>query len=185
MSVVAGVDPSLSSTGVAILDRETLQVRLFRSKSEDSLVAQLLRLRRLCHGIGAAVREAQPVLIVVEAPAYSKADKGTHELAGFWWRLADTLSQIAPLALVWPGTLKKFATGDGSTRHGRGKQPVIRAARWAFPDTLIRNDDEADAAVLAAMGACWLGDPFGRFPGRGVEAVNSVRWPRVREGAQV
>lgn len=183
MSVVAGVDPSLSSTGVAILDAGELRVLRIQSRPGErrTLVAQVGRLRDMTRRIRVAVADASPVLVVMEGPAYGVSENQAHYLAGFWWRLASSLCAIAPVAVVQPGTLKKYATGSGRAEKDR----VLLAADRAFPGSGIAGNDEADAAVLAAMGATYLGEPASRFPGKGQAAILAVRWPEVAQKAGV
>ena len=52
----------------------------------------------------------------------------------------------------------------------------IAAAR-RFPDVEVTNNNEADALVLAAMGARHLGRPIDDMPKSHLTALDAVRWP--------
>ncbi|WP_243063232.1 hypothetical protein [Humibacter sp. RRB41] len=180
-AAVAGVDPSISSTGVVHLGEHTQRFDRVQSKpAGDALSARLERLRRQAIGVvrsvelGAAASKSTVVLVVIEGPAYGSNNQMTHMLAGFWWLLVHGLEQIAPVAVVQPGMLKKFATGNGRA----GKDEMLAAAIRAFPAGEIRNNDVADAAALAAIGAAHLGIEFGGgFASSGRDSVRAVHWP--------
>lgn len=182
--VVVGVDPSISSTGVAMLGERVARFDRVQSKpAGESLEARLDRLRRQAIGtvrsveLGATASHSTVRLIVIEGPAYGSNNAQTHMLAGFWWLLVHGLDQIAPIAVVQPPTLKKFATGSGRA----GKDEMLAAAIGAFPTAGIRNNDIADAAALAEMGAEHLGIEFGGgFASSGRASVQAVHWPSVK-----
>ncbi len=181
---VGGVDPSLSSTGIAILGEGAQMFRRVQSKpSGDELAPRLDRLRRQAVNVIRAIERAAYddglalEVIVVEGPAYGVTTQMSHMLAGFWWLLVHGLAQVAPVAVAQPTTLKKFATGTGRAE----KDEVLAAAIAAFPGAGIRNNDVADASVLAAMGAVHVGVEFGGgFAPSGRDSVKAVRWPLVK-----
>jgi Holliday junction resolvasome RuvABC endonuclease subunit len=181
---VVGVDPSISSTGVAFLsDCNEVHDRIQSKPNGESLAARLDRLRRQAvttvHSVERAAwaSGASIAMVVIEGPAYGSNNQMTHMLAGFWWLLVHGLEQLAPVAVVQPSTLKKFATGNGRA----GKDEMLAAAIAAFPRGDIRNNDVADAAALAAMGAVHLGIEFGGgFASSGRASVQAVRWPELK-----
>lgn len=180
-AVVAGVDPSISSTGVAVLGPLTCATLRIQSKpGGQDLAHQLARMRHQVIAVHAAVEEVTPSLIVMEGPAYGSPNQMGHMLAGFWWLLAHALEKVAPIAVVQPSTLKKYATGNGRA----SKDEMVAAAVRGFSQVRIKGNDEADALALAAMGA----DRFGLLYAGGFESVHqgsiaSVRWPEIRNGA--
>lgn len=189
MTIVVGVDPSLSSTGVfAIVDGESAHERVQSKPGQDSVTERALRIATMCAALHVAVRNCSdraggdgelPALIVMEAPSYGSQMQGqSHYLAGLWWGMARRLSRIAPLAVAAPGTVKKFATGSGRA----GKDEMLAAAIRAFPEARISNNDVADAAALAGLGAAYMNVPAGRWPGKGRDAVLAVRWPSISKG---
>ena len=176
MSVV-GVDPSIASTGVFKIGLELRWERVQSTPDETSLHTRIERLRGMAVRIHDAVSIGEPVeLIVLEGPAYGSNNAKTHQLAGFWWLVVHVLDKVAPIAVAQPGTVKKFATGDGRA----DKDEMLAAAIEAFPTVGVRNNDVADAAALAGLGAVHLGIEFGGgFAPSGRASVQAVRWPSL------
>lgn len=186
MGAVVGVDPSITSTGVFVLGVGASFARVQSKPGGEELSQRMNRLRSVVMAVRAHVnslghREPGGVeLIVIEGPAYGSNNANTHMLAGFWWLLVHALEKIAPVAVVQPSTLKKFATGNGRA----DKDEMLAAAIAAFPQAGIRNNDVADAAALAACGAVWLGRAEGGvFAPSGMASVQAVRWPTEMKGA--
>lgn len=180
MGAVVGVDPSIASTGVFVIEGVD-RIRFERVQSKpgaDSLSNKIARMRLVVVRVHEFLISGEVVdLIVMEGPSYGSNNNQTHMLAGFWWLLVHALEKTAPVAVVQPGTLKKFATGDG----GAGKDEMLAAAIGAFPGAGIRNNDVADAAALAGMGAVHLGREFGGgFAPSGRASAQVVRWPELR-----
>lgn len=181
MSAVVGVDPSISSSGVVVLGAATRFERVQSKPAGELLADRLDRLRMQALHVMAQLDEARDTegirLIVIEGPAYGSNNAMTHMLSGFWWLLVHGLEKYGPVAVVQPPTLKKFATGSGRA----GKDEMLAAAIGAFPAAGIRNNDVADAAALAAMGAVHLGIEFGGgFAPSGRASVQAVHWPELR-----
>lgn len=183
--VAVGVDPSIASTGLAVLGAGVQGFARSRTVAGEATVPERLHRFRLqakqvVDALDGLVGSAAIEVFVVENAAFGSRNQMGHMLAGFWWHLADALDRYyaAPFALVTPATLKKFATGDGSFRTG--KVEMVNAAQRAFPEAGIRNDDIADAAALASMGAEWLGwECGGAFAPSGLASVRAVHWPEM------
>jgi crossover junction endodeoxyribonuclease RuvC len=175
--IVTGVDPSISSTGVARIVPNAVAVQRLRSQPAGQELDE--RVQRMRSQVSAIVRLARGSdLIVIEGPAYGSSNQMTHMLSGFWWLMVHALDRIAPIAVVQPTTLKKWATGNGRAK----KADMIAAAAEAFPHMKVRGDDEADALALAAAGALHLGIEFGAgFSASERSALAKVRWPSLRE----
>lgn len=177
MSAVVGVDPSISSTGVAVISSYVAVTRVQSKPGGQDLDDRLQRMRRQVLAVLEAMAVVEPSLIVIEGPAFGKNNAQTHMLAGFWWLLVHGLQKVAPIAVVQPPTLKKFATGRGNAP----KDEVLAAAVRGFPEIAVKGNDEADALALAAMGADRFGLLYaGGFPAAGRGAVASVRWPELK-----
>lgn len=191
MGAVVGVDASIASTGLVVLGagRPSFSRIMTAACGQDvasrvrrirSSVVQMIReLDAALHGAPACVVD----LIVIEMPAFGKSNQGTHQLSGHWWMTVHALEKYAPgrVAQVSTGTLKKFATGNG----GASKEDVHEAAVAAFPglvpESFKAGNDVADAAVVASMGAVWLGmDVGGVFAPSGMASVQAVRWPEMK-----
>lgn len=138
-----GIDPSLSSTGIALIHSETLEILTYTIKT-GSLRAGA-RLRFIHEQLGKYVpAELQVISACVEGYAYGGLGK-LAELAeaGGVVRLF-LASREVPYDVVAPAALKKYATGDA----GAEKVDVIRAVN-AKHHTTLRDDNQADALVLA------------------------------------
>lgn len=125
-------------------------------------------------------------LVVVEGPSYGSTpgQRGHHERAGLWWLVTHQLlwRNLTPYAVVPPGVLKKYATGNGQA----SKNAVLAAVIRRYPDIDIHDDDnEADSLVMAAMAADHLGCPFATVPQLHRGALAKVEWPTVIAGAEL
>lgn len=174
---VVGLDPSLRSTGMADVDR---QGRLVATRAAGwslpdaaTIHARRYRIRGVALEVIEWVRRLQPSIVVVEGPSYGqKAQQGTHEVAGLWWEVVGrALDLETAVVVVPPSRLKRWATGNGAAK----KPAMVAAAEtrfgWAFP-----TNDQADAALLAAMGAHALGWITDDRP-EALEALNLTTWP--------
>jgi hypothetical protein len=169
---VVGLDLSLSSTGVAVA-RSDLSVSADRIAHPAGLLGHE-RLAWLCARIGEFTKGA--CLVVVEGPSYGSKGGEAHERAGLWWMTTHSLWRAGvPYAVVTPSQLKKYATGRGVG----GKDGVLIAVARRFPEVEMDSNDEADAIVLAAMGADKLGFPPVPMPAAHREALVKVGWPEL------
>jgi crossover junction endodeoxyribonuclease RuvC len=186
MSTVIGLDLSLTSTGVATIltgdGRVHCTVRRITSKGRQgaSLPERYKRLNQLEHAVWAAVQDAhktdpdQPPLVVVEAPSFGSQNGHMHDRSGLWWLVVAQVARWYDLAEVAPGSLKKYATGKGNA----GKDAVLAAVIRRYPAIDVTGNDEADALVLAAMGARHLGHPVEEsLPPAHLAAMGAVKWP--------
>lgn len=191
MGAVVGVDASIASTGLVILGAGKPSFnRVMTAVRGQDIASRVARMResvvKMTRALDSALYGAPACsvdLIVIEMPAFGKTNQGTHQLAGHWWLTVHALEKYAPgmVAQVATGTLKKFATGDG----GASKEDVHAAAVGAFPglvpEGLKQGNDVADAAVVACMGALWLGrDVGGVFAPSGMASVQAVHWPVMK-----
>ena len=169
MIPVVGLDPSLRATGLALPDGELLTITTPSCNTLDD------RIERVRHVVGkVGVRVGIGALVVIEGPAFGMNNKATHELAGLWWalvvRLAEQGNQIAVLS---PGQLKKFATGNGNA-----KKPDMRMALYQRAGLDIRSDDEVDALWLRQAGLVRQGHPDAlSLPKTQTAVLDSIAWP--------
>ena len=172
--IVAAIDSSLSNTGLArleIVDHgpdtdgqrkgvwTTMTVKSEPAKDTQYHPGQLKRMRLISKQMGLFIADAD--MVVMEAPAFSRGNGMAHERAGLWWMLyaaAGAVMHGDPLVIL-PNLRAKYATGKGTA----GKDEVMLAASRRYADAPIRNNNEADAVVLAAMGA--------RLAGMEIDAV--------------
>ncbi|SIJ93509.1 hypothetical protein [Mycobacteroides abscessus] len=161
MSIVIGLDLSLTGSAIAAISLETgtLATAVHRSPApaDDSLGAHVQRHRELVDGIVAQTLACQPALIVVEGLQFSVKEKDSSlTRRGFlWWAVAEGLVHGgAPIVEVAPSQIKQFATGKGNA----SKSEVVAAYAAAWPDATrgANVQDRADAAFAAALGTAYL-----------------------------
>lgn len=178
--IVAGIDPSLTSCGIAILDQGhpvALDAVGHGGKDGASYDHRSRRIVSQCRCIISIINGHTPDLAVIEGPAYGQNLPSNHDRAGLWWGLYSALrAKKIPTAVVNPATRAKWATGSGRAE----KRDVLAAVRAWWPDHTIRNHDIADALVLAAIGAHHAGDPM-PFPvkDRHTLSLESINWPSI------
>lgn len=188
--IIAGIDPSLTNTGIAVLcdgaparlhslghgtpngktyghrsDRIVSQCRAVISWLDDNLQGPL----------GILPLSKRLDLAVIEGPAYGANMPSNHDRAGLFWGLYSTLrARKIPIAVIPPATRAKWATGKGNA----DKTTVLATVRAWWPTTHIANHDQADAAVLAAIGAFHHGDPMPfEVKERHTANLAAVQWP--------
>lgn len=186
--IVAGIDPSLTNCGIAILKAgQPVYLDTIGHKGRDGanynnrsdrIVSQARAIIRTITDITGDGEGGHTLhLAVIEGPAYGANLPSNHDRAGLWWGLYSALrARKIPTAVVAPGTRAKWATG-----HGRAtKTDVLAAVRTWWPNQAIRNHDIADAAVLATLGAYHLGDPM-PFPTKDRHQLSAdiIDWPEV------
>lgn len=180
--IVFGIDPSLTSTGVAFVDtadRLTVGVGRVQSKGgrADSWPVRATRLGRLADRV-AAETPAGARLAVIEAPSLAQRNAGAaHDRAGLWWGIYHRLTAAGvPVLPVPPSCRAKYATGKGNA----GKDEVLLAVARRYPHAPVGGNDEADALVLAAMGARLLGEPVeDSLPKTHLDALAKLAAPEI------
>lgn len=123
-------------------------------------------------------------LVVVEGPSYgnqgSRRQSGHHERAGLWWMVTHSLwKRGIDYAVASPASRAKYGTGKGNA----DKATVVREVTRRF-DWFAGGEDEADALILAAMGADWLGSPIVAVPQTHRAALDAVAWPEPLSAPQ-
>jgi crossover junction endodeoxyribonuclease RuvC len=171
-SRVIGLDLSLTSTGVAGSAGWADRIR------PAPTLDLFIRLRIIRQRVMDYVRDAD--LVVVEGLAISRQTGQHLTRAGLWHLVMEQIdAHSIPWAEVSPTGLKRYATGKGNSP----KDEVLAAVVRRFPTVEVRGNDEADALVLAAMGADHLGVPIVTMPEAHRAALAKVAWPAVKEAA--
>lgn len=170
---VVGLDLSLTSTGLALIVDGTAQVVRHTTVTAGDTVA-----RR--HGRLAAIADMARQwatgsdLVVLEGPSYGSTTGHQHDRAGLWWLVVHRLlAAELPLAVVPPTARARYATGKGNA----SKDAVLVAVVRRYPQVDVTGNDEADALVLAAMGARRLGHPVDVVPKACLAAMAGAAWP--------
>lgn len=170
---VIGVDPSLTCTGVATVIDGVLTTSRIRTSPEPGLIGTRRRIRTI---VGQVLKAAPAeCLTVIEAPIIPRSQTGGSVLERAWLfgLLVDQLALRGSLVQVRPSTRAMYATGNGKA----DKKAVLAAVRAMHPGLRIADDNEADAAVFAAMGSRFLGVPVDAgLTGKQLSAMRSVVW---------
>jgi crossover junction endodeoxyribonuclease RuvC len=175
MTRIVGLDLSLTATGIAVIDDGQIRVTTCGSKgtNADTLHARNNRLSLMRHLVGELIYPGI-TLAVVEAPDTSRATGKVHDRSGLWWLIvSELLGNYVNVAEVPPSVLKKYATGKGNA----AKDDVLMAVARRWPDVELRDNNGADALILAAMGARHLGHPIDELPQTHLAAMDKVHWP--------
>lgn len=176
---VAGIDLSLTSTGLALPD--------------GTLISITSRQRGIprCLGIAGEIlghltnREADgylarlPIadLIAIEGYSYSSRNSQAHALGELGGIVRGSLHDYdIPWVDISPATVKKYATGRGNAP----KDQVLVAAVSRLGIT-PQNSDEADAAWLRALTLDHYGHPPVAMPKTHRAALDKITWPALQE----
>lgn len=152
--MIVGIDPSLSRTGVAVIDRDARLIETWTVTSNPKHPTGA-RLVTLVDGILNRRRHHEPEPLVDRAHAVwiedvfvGKYGKATLGLARLHGAILHELAQrgITP-GVVENGQWKKHATG--SYRPSKPQYTLAAANRFHWP---FATDDEAAAALIALYG---------------------------------
>lgn len=161
MMTYLGIDPSLTSTGLAFVEQPmdggeitilkitTLKVKLPKHATNLERVGRLIALRDM---LAEQLKNYPPTRATVEGYAYSPAGGSRSHALGEWGGVLRVLLDDVgvPISIVPPSSLKKYATGIGNSK----KEAMVAAANEKFGLELKNsNNDEADALFLAQI-AC-------------------------------
>lgn len=180
MTRVLGVDPSLTSCGVAVIRDSgtdvsaTTAVFATKGKRADPVPTMDARIGSIAdfvmsHAVG--VR-----LAVIEGPSMGSHGGSPWDRAGLWWRIVHRLlSADIPVAVCPPSVRAKWATGVGGGPKATKALVAVAVARM-WPGVDATSDDEWDALGMASIGAQHLGL---EVPTRAHHAAcrASVAWP--------
>lgn len=160
---VIGIDPSLTSTGVAVLDlsrgEPAWTVGSVRTKAaEDTMKGLFGRLDEIADGIEEVVggwRDGD--VVVIEGYMLMSTGSMRGAMIANWHSIAARVvaAGIEPVVIA-PATRQSYAVGGGGKANS-GKDRVIIQVMRRFPDAEVESNDEADAVFLAALGAELVG----------------------------
>lgn len=206
MAVVVGIDPSLTSTGVAIL-RDGRPILLRSIGTGPDIKDWDHRVRRITRQTWNIVRliettlakrvgpDVLPDLAMIEAPLTFDTGGDAYDRYALFVELMRQLQHWkTPAVVVNNLTRCKWATGKGGKSskeitRAQHKREVLEAVRktWEPWRAHITNDDAGDALTCAEIGARYLDEPL-HFPParRHIEAMhNSIDWPEGIRRAHV
>lgn len=179
--LVAGVDLSLTGSGVALSNGEVFTIP---SKVGVSLPGRLARMTGIAQDVASLVMFTDsplpryPTLVVIEGPSYNSKFGHAHERAGLWWLVIERLVGMdIPVAEMAPTSLKKYATGSAIA-----KKPDMRVAWFRRTGVDIPDDNQVDSSFLMAAGLDHLGYPLFDLPKTQRAALEKVQWPSHLRG---
>lgn len=156
MSLIVGIDPSLTSTGIVVLrGDEVVLAETIKTKPNSPLIH---RVSVIYSTIASIIEETAPDLIVIEGFSYGSKGRAVFDIAYLGWRIREELERLRKQAgIPWmnipPAQLKKFATGKGTSNKEVILQQVYK--RWGFETS---DNNIADAFVLAKIGQAYSGE---------------------------
>lgn len=176
MSVVMGIDPSLTSTGFVILQGADMVAHMAFKPMRNGIP----RLLEIETQMLTLLRKYDPQLVAIEG-CFAGIRGGTAIALG-------ELSGVLRMALyrnchwvdVAPSQAKKFATGKGVAEKNQMLMQVYK--RWGAE---FKSDDEADAYVLAQIARAVLDGTDGLTQFQ-KEVVTEIMTPKIkgRKGAK-
>lgn len=152
--MILGIDPSLTSTGLALVDDgEVIATANIKSTGKrgatyDDWMARIDKVHAEVYAVlNEWGSERLIELAVIESPSHGSKFGNPHERAGLWWRIySDLTKHRVPIKTLAPKSRAKFITGSGNA----DKTEVLAAARERWGE--IANHDIADAVGLAMWG---------------------------------
>lgn len=172
--IAVGLDPSLTCTGVAVIDADgsVLTRRVMSPNIGTSLIARRNRIRKAIEGILNSI-PARVDVTLIEVPNSTKQHGAHGERMALYWWLVDQMFARGPVVEVAPPSRAKLATGNGHASKG----DVVTFIRTAFPAVRVPDDNVADALGLAWAGARWAGIPTPNYVPAQEEAFARLSWP--------
>lgn len=175
-----GIDPSLTRTAVARIDDDRtilLHDRPTSGQAGAPLSARLTRLLGIVDWTQELFENGAPVLWTIEGPSMNQRNAASaHDRSGLWWLITNVLVGFGyglPV-IVEPKVRAKYATGKGNA----GKDEVLAAVVRRYPQAPVANNDQADALILAAIGARLAGKPVeNELPKTHLAALDKIKLP--------
>ncbi len=164
---VLALDLSLTHTGVCENDGSTSSIVTGKLRGMERVDHIVRQVQSLACGVDLAVIESRS--------NGSKNSSSLLDLAGLNEVVRFLLYRLrVPYVDVPPGSLKKWATGNGNA----DKIAMVCAARERFGLTGTTDDNEADAYLLWALARHAIGDPLKSPTKYQEEALAKLDWPK-------
>ena len=181
MGYVAGVDLSLSSTAVVIIEADTGEICFKETGIGYSLPKsapwwdRLLRHEVIAEDCGRILDQFDPVdCLVFEGPSLGSKGGVTFDIGGMMYNFLREVGYYDPcppmVVEVPPSNLKKFATGSGKSPKNLVMAHVQK--RW---DHIFEDDNLTDAFVLCEIGRALLGKTQVKLPEAHLTALDKVK----------
>lgn len=177
---VLGVDQSLTMSGLALISGGEVTLRRIPTTPVNGSGLEGVR-DRIRYIVGQTLQWApRRCMTVIEAPYVPKRMQAGAVIERMWLfgMLVDQLLIRGPVVQVRTTTRAMYAADNGSAK----KAEVLAAMVGKFPALTIRDDNEADALAMAAMGVRFLGSPVdGPISKKMQQAMTSTVWPNPKE----
>lgn len=175
---VVGLDLSLTAAGVCVIDGGVPNTFTVKSTAdpEKTVLSLIARCNAIVDGIAARiVAVADDALFVVEGLSMHSKSSSLDRIFASWYLILGELHHRygQEAAVVAPTQRAKYASGKGNA----SKDTVLLAVAARYPSVGVTDNNQADALVLAAMGARHLGHPVEEsLPVVNLSAMDAVRW---------
>lgn len=166
MPSIVGLDTSLTATGFCRINvaQETgmywtdcLTIHAPPPGDDKSKLAMARRVNTLISRIEMNLTREPVDLIVVEALAFAARGASSWVLPWVYGRVLElAVKHSYPLVTVATSARARYAAGTGKA----GKDTVMLAAHKLWPSADVKNNNEADATILAAIGCHYSGIPI-------------------------
>ena len=183
--MILAIDPSLTASAIVRGNvAGEYECTVFGSENKgDNAHARINRYRGLVGRIMDWVGQREYDAVFIEGYAYDSTGRGIF-LAEFGGLLRAALTDLCPtLWEITPGTLKRFATGNGNANKAQMMGRV--QARWRVK---IATHDECDAFALYRLGLLVLGhaEPMDLAQAEVLERLKNRtgKKPRTRTGSR-
>lgn len=159
---VIGLDLSITATGTASATGELATISGLSHRGDR-------RLQAIHEGVVALLLNDPHLVVIEDLPTHAHGAGITGMVHGVvrW----ACLEFDVPYVLVPPATLKKYATGRGNATKSDMRMELFRRTGLD-----VRDDNQADAWWLRAMGLDYLGDPAVELPAAQRTALGKVDW---------
>lgn len=188
---ILGIDSSLTGTGLAgaellpwppsriprqdgqpvshTIGLSTVGAR--KPKLTDTWLATSERIHEVLDKIDAAVCEHVYDAVGLEGLSFGSKGDAVVKLNWLWGEIIYLVHRRgAPLYLIPPSNVKKFATGNGNAN----KDVVMLAMANRYPHAGIADNNQSDALAVCMMTARQVGVPFDTMPVKHLEAMSKV-----------
>jgi Holliday junction resolvasome RuvABC endonuclease subunit len=151
-----GVDPSLSSTGVAILDEDgSYELKSISSKKEDCPGSDIIRimvaqkaLKQMLQGL---MKKNKIYGVAIEGVSFGSNNANHAAIVGMNYALRIVVAELGlTIAVVSPMSLKKSLFGIGNFSKNKKVDGVVAWKKFNTENEIgAANSDELDAYGLA------------------------------------